>query len=290
MLRSRPSRSVASDGQEALANVGSQATVVNKIGAPTSGYRAEPGTSFAAPHVSGIAALIWSYKPDATASAVRAALDSSALDLGSPGRDDLYGEGLVQAQAALQSLVAAPPPVTVSTTSLPPGQVAVAYSTTLAATPGVAPYSWVKQSGTLPPGVSVSAGGVISGTPTVAGTYNFVVQVTDSASPADTATKPLSITVAPGFGIVTSSLPSGTVGVGYSKVLAAAGGTPPYKWKKLTTFPKGLKLKAKTGVISGTPKVRGTFSVTVQVRYKTKLPKQKAVWHYATKSFTITIT
>ncbi len=203
-------------GQEALLSIGSDATVVSKYSDPQpNGYQHLNGTSMAAPYVSGIAAKIWSSKPNATASAVRAALDSSALDLGSPGRDDLYGEGLVQAQAALLSLAAAPPPVTVSTTSLPAARVAVAYSKALAATPGVAPYSWVKQSGTLPPGVSVSAGGVISGTPTVAGTYNFVVQVTDSASPADTATKALSITVAPGFGIVTSSLPSGRVGVGY---------------------------------------------------------------------------
>jgi hypothetical protein len=65
--------------------------------------------------------------------------------------------------------------------------------------------------------------------------------------------------------------------------LQATEGTLPYRWKKLTKLPKGLKLKAKTGVLSGVPKVAGTFSVRIQVRDKAK-PKR-----YATKTFTLRI-
>ena len=76
-----------------------------------------------------------------------------------------------------------------------------------------------------------------------------------------------------------------------SIALAASDGIAPYKWKKLTKLPTGLKLDSSTGVISGTPKkLRGTFSFTVQARYKTKLPKQPAVWHTANRTLSITVT
>ncbi|MGZ4688115.1 MAG: virginiamycin B lyase family protein [Acidimicrobiia bacterium] len=90
---------------------------------------------------------------------------------------------------------ATPAPVSVSTSSLPSGQVGVAYSTTVAASGGITPYSWATQSGSLPPGLSLSTAGVISGTPTAAGTYNFVVQGADSGAPAGTATRSLAIMV-----------------------------------------------------------------------------------------------
>jgi hypothetical protein len=143
----------------------------------------------------------------------------------------------------------------------------------------------------LPPGLTLSPAGVISGTPRAAGTFTAVVRVTDASAPVTTATKTLSIAIANGpFRITTASLPNATLGAPYSTVLAAADGVAPFKWKKLTKLPKGLKLNANTGVISGTPKkLRGTFSFTVQARYKTKLPKQPAVWHTANRTLSITV-
>jgi subtilisin family serine protease len=55
----------------------------------------------AAPHVCGVAALVWASKPQLSASQVRAALRGSALDLGTPGRDNAFGYGLVQASQAI---------------------------------------------------------------------------------------------------------------------------------------------------------------------------------------------
>jgi hypothetical protein len=86
-----------------------------------------------------------------------------------------------------------------------------------------------------------------------------------------------------GFRVVTTTLPEAALGRPYSTALAAAGGSAPYKWKKLSKLPKGLELRAKTGVISGTPKRTGTFSLSVEVRYKTKAKHQRAVWHTATE-------
>ena len=75
---------------------------------------------------------------------------------------------------------AAGAPLTVATTSpLPGGTQGVAYNQTLAAGGGTPPYSWMLVSGSsLPAGLTLSAGGVISGTPTGTGTTNFTVQVT----------------------------------------------------------------------------------------------------------------
>jgi hypothetical protein len=82
----------------------------------------------------------------------------------------------------------------VMTTSLSGGTTNVPYnSQQLTASGGQPPYSWSLASGMLPPGLSLSTNGVISGTPTVAGTSNFVVRVTDSAM--GTATQALSLVV-----------------------------------------------------------------------------------------------
>jgi putative Ig domain-containing protein len=94
------------------------------------------------------------------------------------------------------SITVVPPMLTISTSSLPNGQQGTAYSQTLVATGGVTPYSWSITVGTLPAGLAINAStGVISGTPTGTGTSNFTVQVTDSASPAQSRTAALGITI-----------------------------------------------------------------------------------------------
>jgi subtilisin family serine protease len=67
---------------------------------PGGGYRAASGTSMAAPHVAGVAALVRAANPSLTAPAAERILLSTAADLGAPGRDNLAGEGLVDALAA----------------------------------------------------------------------------------------------------------------------------------------------------------------------------------------------
>jgi uncharacterized membrane protein len=88
--------------------------------------------------------------------------------------------------------------LTVTTTNLPAGMVGEAYSATLEATGGAAPYTWSVSADSLPAGLSLNpATGKISGTPTEEGTANFTVKVTDSANPAQEATERLSIRINP---------------------------------------------------------------------------------------------
>ena len=66
------------------------------------GYGFEVGTSMAAPHVSGAAALIWSTNPTLTRDEVEVLLVETADDLGPPGRDDRFGYGRLNVQRALE--------------------------------------------------------------------------------------------------------------------------------------------------------------------------------------------
>ncbi len=169
-------------------------------------------------------------------------------------------------------LTLTPPPSTlvplVSTTSLANGAVGSAYSQTLTATGGTTPYTWAVATGTLPAGLNLSAAGVISGTPTAAGSSSFTVRVTDSASPAVTATQALSLTITAApvvLAVTTTSVANGAVGSAYSQTLTATGGTTPYTWAVATgTLPAGLSLSA-AGVISGTPSAAGSFTFNVSV-------------------------
>jgi serine protease len=71
-------------------------------------YGRKNGTSMASPHVAGVAALLFSFKPDATTTEIRDAMQQSAEDLGGSGRDNSYGEGLVLAMRALEVLNGGP--------------------------------------------------------------------------------------------------------------------------------------------------------------------------------------
>ena len=173
-----------------------------------------------------------------------------------------------------------PPPVVLTTTSLPNGAANVSYSATLAATGGVTPYAWSIPGGSLPAGLTLSSStGIISGTPTTAGSYTFIAQVADSQSPSDTDTKQLSIIVNPAQvvppNITTTSLPNGQRGVAYNQTLQATGGVTPYAWSLASgSMPTGVSLNGATGVISGTPTKKGTFSFVVRVRDSQTVPAQ----------------
>jgi hypothetical protein len=86
-------------------------------------------------------------------------------------------------------------PPSIKTMSLASATAGTAYSNSLSATGGTAPYTWSLASGTLPGGISAQSGGTLSGTTTQAGQFSFSVQVTDSSTPALTSTQPLALTV-----------------------------------------------------------------------------------------------
>jgi subtilisin family serine protease len=176
--------------------------------------------------------------------------------------------------------------LSVTTTSLAGGVVGQAYSQALAATGGKTPYAWSVVSGSLPPGLSLDPStGVVSGTPSAAGTFSFTSRATDTGSPTRTASASLSIQVSSSpVSITTSSLADGSARTSYSQTLAATGGVPPYTWSLASgILPPGLNLGS-GGTISGKPKRTGVWSFTVRA-LDSGSPRASA-----TKTLTITVT
>lgn len=155
--------------------------------------------------------------------------------------------------------------VTVSPTTLPNGTVGTAYSRTVTAAGGAGGFTFSISAGSLPVGLTLnSSTGVISGTPTLAGTNPFTVRATDSNGVF--GSRAYSVTVAPApVVVVPASLPGGAVGSPYAQVVGATGGNGSYTFSiSAGSLPVGLTLNASTGAISGTPTVAGSRSFTIR--------------------------
>jgi len=156
-----------------------------------------------------------------------------------------------------------------------------AYTTTLQLTGGTSPFTWTVTSGQLPVGLTLSAAGVLSGTPTTANTTAtpLTLQVQDSGSPAQSKTLNVTIRVAPALAITTiaGALPDAVQGVSYNVSLNSSGGITPLSWTVLSgALPSGLSLGS-TGSITGTPTATGTFSFTAQAQDSSNPPQQQTV-------------
>ncbi len=150
------------------------------------------------------------------------------------------------------------PPVPVVTASSQAGVVGTAFSYTVVATNS--PTSYAMVSGTLPPGLTFSAG-AITGTPTSTGSYSIDVTATNAGGTSTAATISFSITATP-VPVVTGSSQSGVVGTAFTYTISATNSPTSYLVAS-GTLPAGLSLNTSTGVISGTPTTVITNSVTV---------------------------
>jgi large repetitive protein len=156
--------------------------------------------------------------------------------------------------------------------SVPGGTIGVAYSKQLTALSvthlnpvqgTAASPTWSIKSGSLPPGVSLSSSGLLSGTPTAEGSFTFVVQAT-GGNATDTETETLTVRQPI---TLTSQLAAtkAELGVAFSSAQTAAGGEGTFTWSiSKGALPSGLTL-APDGSISGTPAVAGRFSFTLTV-------------------------
>ncbi len=165
---------------------------------------------------------------------------------------------------------ASPVSLTATTTSLAEGFVGTGYGVQLSANGGVLPLTWTLTSGTLPAGLSLSSGGLISGTPSAAiSATPLAFRVSDSRSnTSSTGNLPLTV-AATVFSVAASPCAlTGTQYVPYAGcAIAAAGGTPPYAYSYDTSLtpgyapvPPGLTLNPATGAVTGTNYGEGAYT------------------------------
>lgn len=184
------------------------------------------------------------------------------------------------------TLTVSAPSISVSPATLPNPAVATAYSQTVTASNGTAPYTYAITSGALPAGLTLTSSGVLSGTPTAGGTFNFTITATDANS--FTASRAYSLTIgAPTVTVNPAAAPAAQVTTAYSQTFSATGGTAPYTYAVSTgSLPAGLSLNASTGVLSGTPTTLGSSTFTVQARDSST---GTGAPYTGTRSYTITV-
>lgn len=165
------------------------------------------------------------------------------------------------------SIVVASPVIVVAPSTLPNATVGVAYNQTVTASGGIAPYTYTITAGALPAGTSLSNGGVLSGTPTAGGTFNFTITATGSSTGTGsphTGSRAYALVVsAPTITLSPTTLPNPTIGVAYSQSITASGGTAPYTFSLTAgALPVGMSFSS-AGVLSGTPISGGAFNFTI---------------------------
>jgi hypothetical protein len=185
--------------------------------------------------------------------------------------------------AANYTVTVTPPTVIVTTSGIIPLVQGVASpSITLTATGGKKPYTWSATS--LPPGMTLSSAGVLSGTPITSNSYVPTFTATDSSNPGVTsAAAAIMINVLlSGMTITTPALHDGVANVSYgSTTLQQQGGAAPITWSAVG-LPAGMTFTA-AGILSGTPSLAGIGPTTITITITavdSRTPPQIATYMY----------
>jgi hypothetical protein len=176
-------------------------------------------------------------------------------DSSSPVQTDSVAENILNISQQLQVV-----------SNLAPAYIGQPYNDSFFVGGGNPPYKFTVVSGNLPPGLTLQTGGQIFGTPTLLGSFNFVVQVTDSGTPQYVVSKPVTLNVTPTpLNIYGAPLSPAPVNVLYHSQIPESGGTPPYTLAiNSGNLPPGLALNASTGAIDGTPTQIGIYNFQVK--------------------------
>ncbi len=163
------------------------------------------------------------------------------------------------------TVAVAPEHLAVATSALASAQYNAMYSAALTATGGTGATTWSIVGGALPPGVTVDADGSVSGVPTALGTFDVMVQATDTNWPTNTATGAIALDVVPPpFTVSLPPAAAGSVGVPFQIAGSTAGQVGVVSWTvSAGSLPAGLALDTVTGVIAGVPVASGRYTALI---------------------------
>ena len=137
----------------------------------------------------------------------------------------------------------------------------VRFSTALLGAGGQSPYTWSATG--VPAGLAIGPDGVVSGVPAGSGSFTFTARIVDAnGTVKETQVR---LVVRQRLSIATKSLPAAAAGRAYRAKISSQGGVEGKRWTS-GALPRGLKLGATTGAITGVPASAGTFRITVRVR------------------------
>ena len=195
--------------------------------------------------------------------------------------DSSTGAGGPYSGSRAYSITVNSPTLSLTPSTLNAGTTYSAYSQSMTASGGTAPYTFAITSGQLPSGLTLSSTGVLSGTPTVSGSFSVSISITDSSTgtgaPFSTSSNYTLVINSPTLSFTSNSISSGTVGQTYSTTISASGGSAPYTYTLFSgTLPAGLSLSS-GGVISGTPTTTGNFTFTVRATDAGNFTTQQAL-------------
>ncbi|MBU0483096.1 MAG: S8 family serine peptidase [Proteobacteria bacterium] len=174
--------------------------------------------------------------------------------------------------------------VMVSAANLPTGQSGQPYSRQLLSSGGTAPVTWALSpvaGDPLPTGLTLTSSGLLTGVPSVAGTWNIYIMATDNCASPQTVSRLFSLTINPAacpslVMVSTAQLSAGQSGQPYTRQLLTSGGTAPVTWSLSPIagdpLPTGLILTS-SGMLTGVPSVAGTWNVNIMATDSCAIPQ-----------------
>ena len=187
------------------------------------------------------------------------------------------GGGLTATRVYSITILSSPP---IQIGGVQGGTVGVPYNQTIPIFYATPPLTVTLTSGTVPPGLTLSTSGVLSGTPTQYGQFGLTLSVVDSTGKTGTGSFLVSF-VPPPLTVSPATIPSGAVGQPYSVTFSGSGGTPPYHYNLGSYGVPGLSLDPQTGMLAGTPISGGVYTVTIDVSDR--------VFSYGAHTYTLNI-
>jgi Putative Ig domain len=195
--------------------------------------------------------------PNGTISGTPTAGGSSTFTVEATAKEKNFGPTRVDSKQFTLNVLA-PLAARISRTT---AEVKTRFRATLVPSGGQGPYTW-SASG-VPAGLAVGADGTISGVPKRAGTVTFTARLSDAAGASSEIR--VRLVVRAHIAIATSALRPASAGRPYSAKLTARGGVEGKTWS-VVGLPRGLRVNASTGAITGVAQSSGSFRVVVRVR------------------------